>query len=58
MASSGNRIKIRLVNSDTGTEYYTTKNRINTQEKIEKKKFDPKTGKHETFKEKKISKGK
>jgi large subunit ribosomal protein L33 len=55
MAKKGNRIIIKLVNKKTGTAYYTTKNRVNVTEKLEMKKFDPKTGKHETFKEAKVA---
>ncbi len=52
--AKGNRIKIKLINKNTGTAYYTTKNRINTKDKITLKKFDKKTRKHEVFKEAKI----
>lgn len=54
MARKGNRILIKLVNPKTGTFYVTDKNRINTQDKLEVKKFDKKTKKHEVFKERKI----
>jgi ribosomal protein L33 len=62
MAKKGNRQIIKLVNPDTGTFYTTTKNRVNTTDKITIKKFDPKvvnkeTGKkgaHAEFVEKKI----
>lgn len=62
MAKKGNRQLIKLVNPDTGTFYISAKNRINTTDKIEIKKFDkkavdPETGKkgaHVTFVEKKI----
>ncbi|KXK26670.1 MAG: 50S ribosomal protein L33 [candidate division WS6 bacterium OLB20] len=54
MAKKGNRILIKLVNKKTGTFYVTSKNRINTNDKIAMTKFDPKTGKHEKFEETKI----
>ncbi len=54
MAKKGNRQLIRLINPNTGSFYVTTKNRVNTKDKLELKKFDPKTRKHEIFKEKKI----
>ncbi len=54
MAKKGNRQLIKLVNPETGTFYITTKNRINTNEKLELKKFDKKTRKHVKFVEKKV----
>ncbi len=54
MAKKGNRIIVKLQNKETGTAYYTTKNRINTKDKLEMKKFDPKTQKHERFVEVKM----
>lgn len=58
MAKKGNRQIIKLMNKETGTSYYVTKNRVNVTEKLEMKKFDPKTKKHELFKEEKIGKKK
>lgn len=56
MAKKGNRILIKLVNPKTGTFYVSSKNRINTNEKLEIKKFDRKEnngkGGHAIFKEK------
>ncbi|MEC9362177.1 MAG: 50S ribosomal protein L33 [Sinimarinibacterium flocculans] len=47
--------KIRLVSTaDTGYFYTTTKNRKNTPDKFEMKKYDPVARKHVTFKEAKI----
>ena len=54
MAKKGNRILIRLVNKKTGSFYTTTKNRINSKEKLKYKKFDPKTKTHEVFDEDKV----
>lgn len=51
MAKKGNRRLIKLVNKKTGTFYVSEKNRVNTQDKVQVKKFDKKTGKHETFDE-------
>jgi large subunit ribosomal protein L33 len=54
MAKKGNRIIVKLANPKTGTFYTVTKNRVNTTDKLKMKKFDPKTGKHEVFEERKI----
>jgi len=54
MAKKGNRIIVKMANKKTGTFYVTTKNRINTTEKVKIKKFDKKTKKHEIFEETKI----
>lgn len=55
MAKEGPRVKILLRSTaGTGTVYATTKNRRNTTEKLELKKFDPKVRKHVIFKETKI----
>jgi large subunit ribosomal protein L33 len=59
MARKGNRQIIKLVNPNTGTFYITKKNRVNTPDKMEIKKFDPKGGEdgkggHEMFTEKKV----
>jgi large subunit ribosomal protein L33 len=54
MAKKGNRIIVKMVNKESGTFYVTTKNRINTTEKMKAKKFDRKTKKHAIFEEAKI----
>ena len=47
--------KIKLVSTaDTGYFYTTTKNRKNTPDKFECKKYDPVARKHVAFKEAKI----
>lgn len=47
--------KIKLVSTaDTGYYYTTTKNRKNTPDKFEFKKYDPVVRKHVAFKEAKI----
>jgi large subunit ribosomal protein L33 len=49
------REKIKLESTaGTGYFYTTKKNRTNTQEKVELKKYDPKARKHVLFKEKKL----
>lgn len=49
------RDKIKLVSSaGTGFYYTTNKNKKNTPDKLEKKKFDPKIRKHVIFREAKI----
>lgn len=49
------REKIRLVSTaDTGFFYTTFKNKRNSPDKLEMKKYDPKVRKHVVFKEAKI----
>lgn len=49
------REKIKLLSTaDTGFFYTTTKNRKNTPDKLEFKKYDPIARKHVAFKEAKI----
>ena len=49
------REKIKLVSSaGTGHYYTTTKNKRNTQEKLELKKYDPVVRKHVPYRESKI----
>jgi len=49
------REKIKLLSTaDTGFYYTTTKNRKNTPDKLEFKKYDPIAKKHVTFEETKI----
>lgn len=49
------REKIRMVSTaDTGFFYTTYKNKRNTPDKLEIKKYDPKARKHVIFKEAKI----
>ncbi len=53
MASKkGNRIQIKMRSTEgTGTFYMTWKNRINSRERLELKKYDPKLRRHVMFKE-------
>jgi len=53
MASKGNRQHIILESSESGHQYHTTKNKRNTTEKLELKKFDPLVRKYVSYKEKK-----
>ncbi len=54
MAKSA-REKIKMVSSaGTGHFYTTTKNKRNTPDKLEMKKYDPKVRKHVQYKEVKI----
>lgn len=49
------REKVRMVSTaDTGFFYTTYKNKRNTPDKLEMKKYDPKAQKHVVFKEAKI----
>jgi large subunit ribosomal protein L33 len=51
----GPRMLIRLESTaGTGFFYTTQKNRRNTEQKLERKKYDPVVRKHVIFKEKKI----
>ncbi|MCC2657973.1 MAG: rpmG [Panacagrimonas sp.] len=53
--SKKDREKIKLVSTaDTGFYYTTTKNKKNTPDKFEFKKYDPVVRKHVVFKEAKI----
>ncbi len=55
MAKKGKREKIKLESSaGTGHFYTTTKNKQNTPNKLEMKKYDPVVRKHVVYKEKKL----
>ncbi len=53
MAAKGNRHQIVMNSTESGHQYHTTKNKINTTDKLEIKKFDPLVRKHVLYKEKK-----
>jgi large subunit ribosomal protein L33 len=53
MASKGNRQHIILDSTESGHSYHSTKNKRNTSEKVEIKKYDPVIKKHALYKEKK-----
>jgi large subunit ribosomal protein L33 len=55
MAKRGKREKIKLESSaGTGHFYVTTKNKTNTPDKLEFKKYDPVARKHVPYKETKL----
>ena len=55
MAKKGAREKIKLESTaGTGFFYTTRKNKQNTPDKLEIKKYDPKARKHVTYKETKL----
>ncbi len=53
MAKPGNRVMVKLQSTESHHIYYTKKNKRNTTEKLELKKFDPSLRKHVLYKEKK-----
>ena len=53
MAKKGHRQHIILESSESGHTYHTTKNKNNTSDRVEIKKFDPLLRKHVSYKEKK-----
>ena len=53
MAKKGHRQHIILESSESGHAYHTTKNKNNTSDKVEVKKYDPLLRKHVLYKEKK-----
>ncbi len=53
MAKKGNRQHIILESTESGHTYHTTKNKMNTSEKITIKKYDPFLRKQAEYKEKK-----
>jgi large subunit ribosomal protein L33 len=55
MAKRGKREKIKLESTaGTGHYYVTTKNKTNTPDKLEFKKYDPVARKHVSYKETKL----
>lgn len=51
MAKKGARETIKMKSTESDECYWTVKNRRNTTERIELKKYDPKLRKHVVFKE-------
>ncbi len=51
MAKAQNRVHVKLKSSDSPYIYITTKNKRNTQDRLELKKYDPVVKKHVLFKE-------
>lgn len=52
MAKKGNRQHIVLI-SESGHTYHTTKNKMNTKDRVEIKKYDPQVRQHVAYREKK-----
>ena len=53
MAKKGARVVVRMVSSESGHIYITSKNRRNDPNRLELKKYDPHVRKHVLYKEKK-----
>jgi len=53
MAKSGNRIIVKLKSTQSAFCYTTTKNKRNTPDKLEFRKYDPIVRKHVLFRESK-----
>lgn len=53
MAKKGDRKHVILESTESGHSYHTNKNKRNTTERIEIKKYDPHLRKHVLYKEKK-----
>lgn len=51
MAKKGPRENIRMKSTESNSVYWTRKNKRNTTERIELKKYDPLLRKHVVFKE-------
>lgn len=53
MAKAGNRVQVKLKSTESPHKYYTTKNKRNTTERLELKKYDPVVRRHVKYKEEK-----
>lgn len=53
MAKAGNRVQVKLKSTESPHRYHTTKNKRNTTDRLELKKYDPVIRKHVTYKEEK-----
>ena len=51
MAGKGHRVKIKLKSSESPHVYHVKKNKQNTPDRLELKKYDPVVRKHVTYKE-------
>lgn len=51
MAKKGKRILVKMRSTESGHMYYTEKNRDNTKNRLELRKYDPLVRKHVTYKE-------
>ena len=54
MAKAGNRVQVKLRSTESPHRYYTVKNKRNTPDKLEMKKYDPVIRKHVLYTEAKI----
>lgn len=51
MAKKGQRLMVKLRSTESGHMYYTQKNRNNTQQRLELKKYDPIVRRHVLYRE-------
>lgn len=51
MGKTGTRVHVKLKSTESPHCYYTEKNKRNTTERLELKKYDPVVRKHVTYKE-------
>ena len=51
MAKKGQRILVKMRSTESGHMYYTSKNRRNTTQRLELRKYDPLVRKHVIYKE-------
>jgi large subunit ribosomal protein L33 len=51
MAGKGHRVQIKLKSSESSHIYYVKKNKQNTPDRLELKKYDPVVRKHVSYKE-------
>jgi large subunit ribosomal protein L33 len=51
MAGKGHRVQIKMKSSESPHIYYLTKNKQNTPDRLELKKYDPVVRKHVSYKE-------
>ncbi len=53
MAKAGARVQVKLKSSESPHYYYTMKNKRNTPDRLELRKYDPVLRRHVNFKEEK-----
>ncbi len=53
MAKAGNRVQVKLKSTESPHKYYTTKNKRNTPDRLELKKYDPVLRKQVTYRDEK-----
>ena len=51
MAKSQNRVLVKMKSTESSHYYFTRKNRQNTPDRLELKKYDPSLRKHVTYRE-------